>query len=287
MNALMTAGGPASTLPGADPAQLAETHVPLVAHLVREVSGRIPARVDRNDLRSAGLVALVAAAHSFEPDQGVPFAAYAKTRIRGAILDELRAIDWASRSVRRRAREIDAARQRLASAMGQFPDDGVVAESLGLTREEVVRADADVNRASVLSLHGTDQDLGDTLPDAAAGPEALVERAERLEHVADAVAELPERLRVVVRGYFIEERPMAELAAELGVTESRVSQLRAEALVLLRTALAAQLESGAGASVAPVSGVVARRRAAYTSAVEARNQARRQARRRVAAGRTA
>lgn len=277
MTALMTAAAAGSdpATAGSDPARLAETHIPLVAHLVREVSGRIPARVDRNDLRSAGLVALMAAARSFDPDKGVPFAAYAKTRIRGALLDELRSVDWASRSVRRRAREIDAARQRLATAMGQFPDDGLVAETLGLSREDVVRADADVTRASVLSLHGTDQDLGDSLPDATAGPEALIERAERLEYVADAVAELPERLRAVVRGYFIEERPMAELAAELGVTESRISQLRAEALVLLRTALADAFEPSVGADVAPVSGVVARRRAAYTSAVMARNQARR------------
>ncbi|MBB3042544.1 sigma-70 family RNA polymerase sigma factor [Nocardioides soli] len=267
--------------------QLAVDHIPLVAHLVREVSGRIPASVDRDDLRSAGLVALVAAARAFDADRGVPFPAYAAQRIRGALVDELRSVDWASRSVRRKGREIEAARQRLATAMGQFPDDRVVAESLGVSTAEVVRSDADVVRAAVLSIHGTDRDLADDVPTTALGPQAALERAERLAYLADAIAELPERLRVVVRGYFLEERPMAELGAELGVTESRVSQLRAEALALLRGALAAGLEPHLAEEPANPGGVAARRRTAYAASVAARHAARHAARRRVPLGASA
>jgi RNA polymerase sigma factor FliA len=250
--------------------QLAVDHIPLVAHLVREVSGRIPASVDRDDLRSAGLVALVAASRAFDPDLGVPFPAYAAQRIRGALLDELRSVDWASRSVRRKGREIEAARQRLAAAMGQFPDNRAVAESLGMSIGEVERADADVARATVLSIHSTDRDLAEEVPTAALGPQALLERGEQLAYLADAIAELPERLQTVVRGYFLEERPMAEIGAELGVTESRVSQLRAEALVLLRGALASALEPHLVEEPANPTGVAARRKAAYAESVQAR-----------------
>jgi RNA polymerase sigma factor FliA len=262
-----------SAAPTAD--QLAVEHIPLVAHLVREVSGRIPASVDRDDLRSAGLVALVAASKAFDPELGVPFAAYASQRIRGALLDELRSVDWASRSVRRKGREIEATRQRLAAAVGQFPDDQAVADALGVEKAEIVRADADVARATVLSIHGTDRDLADEVPTASLGPESMLVQGEQLAYLADAIAELPERLQVVVRGYFLEERPMAEIGAELGVTESRISQLRAEALVLLRGALAAALEPHLVEEPVNPTGVAARRKAAYAESVAVRYASRR------------
>lgn len=262
------------------PDVLAADHVPLVAHLVRELSARIPAAVDRDDLRSAGLVALVLAARSFDPTLGVPFTAYATTRIRGALLDELRSVDWASRSVRRMGREIEATRQRLASAIGQFPDDAAVAQALGISTQEIARTDADVARATVLSIHGTGQEIADLLPAMSPAPEDVALKGESMEYLADAIAELPERLQVVVRGYFLEERPMAELAAELGVGESRISQLRAQALVLLREALA-QAYAGEQPVAEPtpvVTGVAARRRQAYADAVAARHASRRPAR---------
>jgi RNA polymerase sigma factor for flagellar operon FliA len=258
-----------------DPASLAERHVPLVAHLVREVSGRIPASVDRDDLRSAGLVALVTASRSYDPDLGVPFAAYATTRVRGALLDELRSIDWASRSVRRRGREIETTRQRLATAMGAFPDDAKVAEALGLSTADIVRADADVARASVLSIHGAEDGMVDLPTPQHMGPAEVVERVERMEYLADAITELPARLQTVVRGYFLEQRPMAEIGEELGVSESRVSQLRAEALVLLRRALTQTLEPQLAERPAARAGVAERRKAEYVDAVVARNATRR------------
>ena len=148
-------------------------HVPLVGHIVRETMARVPSHVDRDDLTSAGLTALVQAAHAFDPDRGVPFNRYAATRIRGAIVDELRSIDWASRSVRRRARELDATRvpaRHRARPHGRRPAE--VAQAAGMSADEIAANDEDVARAQVLSLHASEDDaLGERLvsstPDAA------------------------------------------------------------------------------------------------------------------------
>lgn len=251
--------------------ELAELHVPLVAHLVRETMARVPSHVDRDNLRSAGLVALVKASRTFDVSRGVAFGAYAAARIRGALLDELRSVDWASRSVRRKSREIEETRNRLASALGQFPDDAAVAQALGIEVDEIARTEQDVARAGVASLDaGAEFPLAELVRSSEPGPEASIEVAERLEYLQAAVVELPERLRRVVEGYFLEERPMAELAAELDVTESRISQMRAEALVLLRDALNAALDPELVRPHARPGGVVARRRDAYVAAVAAR-----------------
>ncbi len=250
--------------------------VPLVHTIVREVASRVPASVDRADLVSAGLTALVAAAAAYEPDRGVPFTAYARTRVRGALLDELRSHDWATRSVRRTARDIEAVRNRLAATLGQVPDPAAVAAAMGVDVEVVRRCADDLARAVVLSL---DDEIGSPrahlLPAATPGPEETVERRERLEVMSDAVQELPERLRAVVRGYFLEERPMTELAAELGVTESRISQMRAEALVLLRSALNDAFEASCAVPVARPGSIAERRRASYVASVAQRHAARR------------
>ncbi|ABL83947.1 sigma-70 family RNA polymerase sigma factor [Nocardioides sp. JS614] len=267
--------GRSTLLTTAERDQLAVEHVPLVAHLVRETMARVPSYMDRNDLHSAGLLALVQAARAFDPERGVPFAGYASTRIRGALVDELRSVDWASRSVRRRAREIEAARARLAATLGQFPDDAAVAEALGITPEEIGKADSEVARAVVLPLDaGPNAGFVESLAGRDPGPEEEALRAERAQYLAAAVEELPERLRHVVRGYFIAQRPMAELAAELGVSKSRISRLQTEALALLRDALAEAFDPHLATPHPNPDGVAARRRLAYTSAVAARYAAR-------------
>lgn len=246
----------------------------LVGHIVRETMGRVPAHVDRDDLTSAGLTALVLAGKGFDPDRGVPFARYAATRIRGAVLDELRSIDWASRSVRRRARDLEQTRTRLAADLGRLPSRDEVASALGLSVDEVATHDEDVVRAQVLSLQGSAENgLVETLVSTTAGPEQQVEHQERLTYLMEAVVELPERLRLVVEQYFLAERPMAELAEQLGVTESRISQLRAEALVLLRDALNHELDPDLVAEHPRPDGCAARRRNAYFAAVAARHAA--------------
>lgn len=251
---------------------LVVAHMGLVSHIVRETMSRVPAHVSRDDLHSAGLTALVKAGRAFEPGRGVPFTRYAASRIRGAILDELRGIDWASRSVRRRGRDLDEARTRLAVKLGRVPENTEVAADLGISVAEVENNDGDVARANVLSLQGgAETPFEDLLVSEGPTPEELVEHRERLAYLVDAIEELPERLRVVVREYFLAERPMAEIAATLGVTESRVSQIRAEALVLLRDALNSALDPALVPAHPRPDGCAAQRRSAYFEAVAARH----------------
>ncbi|MEV7629708.1 sigma-70 family RNA polymerase sigma factor [Actinoplanes sp. NPDC089786] len=243
-----------------------KAHMPLVGHLVREMLARVPAHVSRDDLLSAGYAALVAAARGYDEGRGVPFARFAAARVRGALLDELRGLDWASRSVRQRARRTDTARQQLTAELGRTPSVAEVAERLGCSVEDIEAADDDVQRAVVFSLQGfATAGAEDMVTEPGVGPEDMLIRRERMGYLAHAIEALPERLRAVVRGYFFDERPMAQIAVELGVTESRVSQLRSEALGLLRDGLNTHLDPALAAPVKE--GCVARRRTAYFDSI--------------------
>jgi RNA polymerase sigma factor for flagellar operon FliA len=248
---------------------LVRENLALVGHIVRETMTRLPAHIGRDDLTSAGMTALVLSAQSYDESRGVPFARFAAIRIRGALVDELRSMDWASRSVRGRAREVEAARNQLAVTLGRSPRAHEVAETIGVSVSELGNIDADVHRASVLSLQGFAPETGAAMvPDAQRGPEQLLLDREQLGYLHDAIAELPERLGHVVQAYFFEQRQMSDIAAELGVTESRISQLRAEALKLLRHGLAgAEPEV---AAVAEPTGRAGARVASYAAAVAAR-----------------
>ncbi|MBT8228033.1 MAG: FliA/WhiG family RNA polymerase sigma factor [Dactylosporangium sp.] len=250
---------------------LVRGHLPLVGHLVREMLGRLPAHVSREDLISAGMAALATAAKSYDPDRGTSFGSFATTRIRGALLDELRGLDWASRSVRSRARRLDTTQQELTAALGRTPTQKELAEALGVGLNEIKSVDEDVQRAVVLSLQGFAAGTAeDMVPERTAGPEDLILHRERIGYLHNAIEALPERLHQVVVAYFFEERPMLEIASELGVTESRVSQLRAEALVLLRDGINAHLEPDLVSHRERPGGCVARRREAYYAQVAAR-----------------
>ncbi len=255
--------------------ELVTQNLALVGHIVRETMGRVPSHVSRDDLTSAGMLALVQAAQSYQEERGVPFARYAATRIRGAVLDELRGLDWASRSVRRRARELEATRATLTSTLGRAPSTAELARAAGLREEEVAANQGDVARSQVFSLDGAgDFTLADQLVSRLPRPDESLLGREEMEYLVDAIAELPERLRHVVEQYFLAERPMAEIAETLGVTESRVSQMRAEALVLLREALHRLLSPELTSEAAEKkNGCAARRRDAYVAAVAARHAA--------------
>jgi RNA polymerase sigma factor for flagellar operon FliA len=221
--------------------KLVRTHMPLVGHLVQDLLGRLPAHIYRDDLVSAGMMALVLSARSYDPDRGVPFGRFAAIRIRGALTDELRASDWASRGVRTRARNIEAARNELAAGLGHSPNRAELAQAMGVSVHDLDAVESDVKRAAVLSLQGlTTDDGAEMLATANDGPESLLLRREQLGYLRDAIAELPDRLRLVVEQYYFAQRRMLDIAAELGVTESRVSQLRSEALKMLRAGLRGQ-----------------------------------------------
>ncbi|WP_300678299.1 FliA/WhiG family RNA polymerase sigma factor [Nocardioides sp.] len=245
-------------------------HLPLVGHLVRETLARVPSHVDRDDLTSAGMMALVQASTSYDATRGVPFDRYAARRIRGAILDELRSTDWASRRVRRTAREIETTRAELSLRFGRIPTPAEVAAVLGINVEDVASNDDDINRAHLLSLQGSAfTSIEDLLPSREITPEQAAERSEQLSFLRHAIAELPERLRAVVEGYFLAARPMSEIAAELDVTDSRISQMRSEALVLLQSAMQRVMSDHVVPAPRPA-GIAERRRAAYVAAVAAR-----------------
>jgi RNA polymerase sigma factor for flagellar operon FliA len=254
--------------------RLVREHLPLVQYVVTETAGRLPRHVHRDDLVSAAMAALAHAARSFDEERGVKFSSYATTRIRGAILDELRGQDWASRSVRARARQRGQAAEELAAELGRTPTRQELADHLSMDVRELDAMDGDVQRSVVLSFQGLLEEgeaAEGLLPSAGPTPDQMLLERERRAYLVDAVAELPERLRAVVVGYFFDERPMAEIGEELGVTESRVSQMRAEALVLLRGALDTQLSPEAVVAEERPNGAAARRKAAYYASVAARS----------------
>ena len=217
-------------------------------HIVFQVAVRFPRHVDREELARAGALGLVEAARRYDGARGVPFERFAAQRIRGAILDAVRSADWAPRSVRALARTLEETNQHLASTLGRPPTVEEIAGALATTPEEVGRLQDRIHRSVVLALDhhladGEDgQTLADTVADTGLQPSEALERRELHAYLRDAVRLLPERYRLVVIGYFLEGRSSGELARFLGITESRVSQLRTEALGLLRDAINAQYE---------------------------------------------
>lgn len=248
---------------------LVRTHLDLVHQVVSDVAHRIPSHVSRSDLVSAGMFGLAQAARSFEPERGIPFEGFAATRIRGALLDELRGRDWASRSVRVRARRLNEAGDVLAARLGRTPTPEELAAELDVPVDAVRRIVDDVDRARVVNYEGlTESGEGPArLADHRAGPEDIVLDRERKAYLMDAIDALPERLRHVVVASFFEDRPMHEIGAELGVTESRVSQMRTEALALLRDGLNANLDPEALPAEPRPGGRIERRKAAYYAAI--------------------
>ena len=255
-------------LSAAEQEELIRTHMPLVGHLVRDMLTRIPNHIHRDDLTSAGLHALVTAARGWDPTRGIPFHRFAITRIRGAILDELRALDWATRSVRTKARATDATRQSLTLTLGRTPTTEELAQALGTTATDLHRTDNDVQRATVLSLQGfATSSADDLVTERTPGPEDMLLRREQIGYLHHAIDALPERLQYVISEYFLKERPMADIAEDLGVTESRISQLRAEALSLLKDGLNTHLDPELAPSPENPESIIARRRASYYSTI--------------------
>jgi RNA polymerase sigma factor FliA len=252
----------------AEQEELIRQHMPLVGHLVRDMLTRIPNHIHRDDLTSAGLHALVTAARGWEPERGIPFHRFASTRIRGAILDELRSLDWATRSVRTKARATDTTRQHLTSTLGRTPTAEELAQALGTTTTDLQQTDNDVQRATVLSLQGfTTTSADDMVTEPTPGPEDMLLRREQIGYLHHAISALPDRLQYVITEYFLNERPMADIAADLGVTESRISQLRAEALSLLKDGLNTHLDPELAPAPENPESITARRRASYYATI--------------------
>jgi RNA polymerase sigma factor for flagellar operon FliA len=259
---------------------LVEEHLPLVQHVLYQVAAHYPRHADREELAQSATLGLVEAAHRFDPSRGVPFARWASVRIRGAIVDAARALDFAPRSVRAAARTVEEAQNTLTGQLGRTPSADEVATRMGVPVRELHELQGKVHRALVLSLDAPcgeeDGDLltlADGLVEATDGdPAERLEEREQAAYLADALALLPDRLRTVIEGYFLLGRSSAELAEELNVTESRVSQMRSEALNLMRAGLAAQYRDAGVSDEAqePMTARAANRQAAYAAALGTR-----------------
>jgi len=263
----------AAPAPTAATDELVRSHLPIVGYQVNETMARLPGHVHRDDLVSAGLAALAQAARAYDPSTGVPFARYATVRIRGALLDELRSMDWAPRGARTRAKAIDATEDRLAAGLGRRPTRQELAAAAGCTVADVEAVRRDTNR-SVISLDAGDGAVAETLAQNELSPEEQLLHGEQVRYLNAAVGALPERLRDVVQSLFVDDRSVVEVASALGVTESRVSQLRTEALALLKDGMNSVLEPTEVPAPPRPGGVVDRRRQAYFAAVAAAAAAR-------------
>src|SRR3954462_6700394 len=209
---------------------LIEQHLPLVRHVVFQVAVNFPRHVDREELATAGALGLVEAARRYDESRGVPFDRFAAQRIRGAILDAVRAADWAPRSVRTLARKLEAVEQRLATELGRVPNVHETAEALGMKREELSRLQDRMFRSVVLALEyevsDSDEELTlvDVLSDESTKePPEELETRELHSYLRDAVKLLPERHRLVIVGYFLEGRKSQDLAHLLGGTQAPIN----------------------------------------------------------------
>ncbi len=219
---------------------LVEAHLPQVRFIADRMAAKLPPSVDRDDLIGAGVLGLIDAVSRFDPTRGVLFKSYAEMRVRGAMLDSLRDLDWVPRSVRRRAREVEAAYVKLQTSFGRMAEEEEVATELGISVNSFQRLLTELNGLTVTGYGSDDQETTCVLNRVAStdeSPLAVYEREELRDRLASAIESLPERDRQVVALYYVEELTMKEIGAVLGVTESRVSQIRSRAILNLRAAL--------------------------------------------------
>ncbi len=226
-------------------------HLPIVRFLARRIHERLPQHVDIEDLVSAGVVGLMDAFAKFDPTKKVQFRSYAQFRIRGAILDSLRTLDWSPRELRRKGRAVEEAIRVVTARMGRPPGEAEVAAELELGLDEYQQLLGDLKGLEIGTLHvERNEDSGEEelayvpgRPDE--DPLFCCLRGELEERLTDAISHLPERERLVMTLYYYEEMTMREIGLALGVVESRVSQVHASAVVHLRVALK-DLAAGGG-----------------------------------------
>ncbi len=228
---------------------MVEKNLPLVEHIVSRLAARFASNYSREDLVQTGTIGLIEATCRFDPERGVAFSTFAGRRIEGSIIDMLRRDDWAPRSVReleRQVEQLDAGYR----AKGETANAGEIEETLGLKNGQLSRLRADLTKARVDSLDrmvgGDDSSVSlvETLADFMGSPvENDLDDREILGYLRDAVRSLPERHRLVIMGYFFEGKSMTELGGLLGVTQSRASQIKEDAIRMMRSGVLAQFES--------------------------------------------
>lgn len=230
--------------------KMVEEHLPLVKYIAQRLAGRLPSHVEVDDLYNSGVIGLIDAVEKFDPSRKIKFKTYAEFRIKGSILDELRALDWVPRSTRQKAGRIEKAIADLEQQLGRAASDHEIVEHMGISYEEYHQILSESKGISLISLdevHGDDEDGERNLLDFLADPDQ-VEPSEVLnldqvyQIVAESIDHLPDKERLVISLYYYEELTMKEIGAILEITESRVSQIHTKAILRLRGKLARVLD---------------------------------------------
>ena len=234
--------------------QLILHYSPLVKYVAGRVAVGLPASVEHADLVSYGIFGLIDAIEKFDPDREIKFETYAMSRIRGAIIDELRTIDWVPRSVRAKARDVERAYAALEAELHRTPTEAEVAQRLGLRLDELHQVFSQVSFVNVVALdelvapageRGDQLSLGDTLRDTRAEDPVVAFESEETKYLlARAINALPEREKIVITLYYYEGLTLAEIGRVLGVTESRICQVHTKAVLALRGHLIAARDEG-------------------------------------------
>ncbi|GFO53262.1 DNA-directed RNA polymerase sigma-70 factor [Geomonas sp. Red276] len=222
--------------------ELVVSHLPLVKFIVDRIASSLPPHLDREDLRSAAIVGLISAAERFDPSRGVQFKTFAEQRIRGTIMDELRAQDWLTRSLRDKFKKLEKEFALLEQRLGRNPSSDEVALAMGLELKDYFRLLEEIHLLSFVSLDDAwhDEDgapfgLLDVLEDKGTeSPQNQMIARQTVERLAEAIDNLPEKERIVITLYYYEELNLKEIGAVLDLTESRISQLHSQAIVRLR-----------------------------------------------------
>jgi RNA polymerase sigma factor FliA len=232
-------------------------HLPIVRFLARRIHERLPQHVDIEDLVSAGVVGLMDAFTKFDPEKKVQFRSYAQFRIRGAILDSLRTLDWSPRELRRKGRAIEEAIRLLTSRLGRAPGEAEIAAEMGIGLEEYQQLLGELKGLEIGTLHlehnenSGEEELAYVPGRPEDDPLFHCLRGELEVRLTDAIQNLPDRERLVMTLYYYEEMTMREIGLALGVVESRVSQVHASAVVHLRAALRDLAASSGGGKRLP------------------------------------
>jgi RNA polymerase sigma factor for flagellar operon FliA len=232
--------------------QIVLDHTPLIRYIVNRIAIRLPSHIDLDDLHNTGVIGLMDAIDKYDPDKNCKFKTYAEFRIKGAILDQLRSLDWVPRSVRQKSRRLERAYGEVEQRLGRTASEDEVADSLGIQIDkfhELLNQVRGISLVNLEEIRGTNADgdrsgtFADIVEDVhSENPFASLKLTESKQMIADTIGTLPEKERLVISLYYYEDLNMKEIGAILGITESRVCQIHTKSVLRLRAKLKGLLD---------------------------------------------